>query len=121
LKGSSYILSAAFIHLIRNPDFSIYARLNLLYYIFDWIKARFYFEQNEELKKELEEIEKELIELRDVYEPLLDDDVKFSALKRAEFEKAMDKVRFRIVNIVENFELLDAGMISEFYIGGGKR
>ena len=121
MRGSSYILSAAFIQLIRNPDYSIYARLNLLCYIFDWIKARFYFENNKELKKELQEIENELEELRDAYEPILDEDVEISAIKRAEFEKAMDKVRFRIVNIVENFELLDAGMISEFYIGGGKK
>ncbi len=121
MKGSSYIISAGFVHMIRNPDYTIYARLNLLTYIFDWIKARFYFEKKKEIKKEIEEIEKEIDNLRDAYEPLLDEDVEFSVYKRAEFEKAMDKVRFRIVNIVENFELLDASMVSEFYIRGGKR
>lgn len=122
MKGSSYILSASFIELIRHPDYSIHARLNLIYYIFDWIKARFYFEKDEKIRKMIKEIENELIELRENYEDILDDKkAEYAAEKKAAFEKRFDIVRFKIVNLVENFEMLDTSMVSEFYMKGGKK
>jgi len=122
MKGSSYILSASFIELIKHPDYSLHARLNLIYYIFDWIKAHFYFNKDEKIKKLIQEIERELEELRESYEDILDDKkAEFAAEKKAAFEKRLDQTRFKIVNIVENFELLNLGMVSEFYMGGIKK
>ncbi len=114
MRGANYILTIAFIELIRNPHYPLYARLNLLSYIFDWVKAS--VRQNKKLK----EIEDQLIDLREAYEPILEDQ-EFSKVKRSEFEKAMDLVRYDIVKLVVDNELLDESMISEIYMEGGRR
>lgn len=124
MKSSSYILVMAFNKMVYEPDDTLYARLNLLYFIFDWVKARFFFEDGkdaEEIHKELNEIEKKLKELRKNYRLIYDQDFELSHKARLRFEQELDEIRFRIINIVENFELLDESVVSEFFFGGSKR
>ena len=116
MKASSNILTAAYIELIRNPEYSVLARLNLIYYIFDWLKSRFYFEKDEKIRKKIQEIEDGLVILRESYETELESS-DYAAAKRSAFEKKLDAIRFEITNMIENFEVLDASMVSEFYMG----
>lgn len=124
MKSSSYILVMAFNKMVYEPDDTLYARLNLLYFIFDWVKARFSFKDGkdvEDVHKELNEIERKLRKLRQRYRLIYDQDFELSHKARLKFEQELDEIRFRIINIVENFELLDESAVSEFFFGGSKR
>jgi hypothetical protein len=121
MKSSSYILVMAFNKMVHEPDDTLYARLNLLYFIFDWVKARLYFENDEDIHNELKEIEDKLKKLRQSYRLIYDQDFELSHKSRLRFEEELDEIRFRLINIVENFELLDESVVSEFFFGGAKR
>lgn len=124
VKSSSVTITAGYTQKIKNPGYSLYERLNLEMYIFDEIMGSIYPYQKEEnlkeeqqsLKNDLDKIKDKLDELRKYYKPEFENRPEFKQQRR-DFEQDLDEVRRMITTIVNQYELREATMIQQMYMG----
>ncbi|AKB74327.1 hypothetical protein MSLAZ_1066 [Methanosarcina lacustris Z-7289] len=114
--GLPYLLAEALRSQIYNIDSSLRAKISLVALIYSITAAVAEKEGlNNEDKKLMEDIQKDISTVRGTYEPILDDpeNVQLSDERRKAIEGALDITRLQLMTLIHKHELITESMIKE--------
>ncbi|MDQ1252563.1 MAG: hypothetical protein QG646_1684 [Euryarchaeota archaeon] len=114
--GLPYLLAEALRSQIYNIDSSLRAKISLVALIYTITAAVSEKEGlNDEDKKLLDDIRKDISTVRGTYEPILDDPeyVQLSDERRKSIEEALDITRLQLMTLIHKHELITESMIKE--------
>lgn len=105
----SYHLAYYLILLGKAADGPCYGRLNLISLICRTAKS---LAPSEDVKKELEAVFQEIVDLRHSYEPMIDHD-EFASSKRGDFDTLLDIQYGKISDAIKDYDLIQRSTIQE--------
>jgi hypothetical protein len=114
--GLPYLLAEALRSQIYNIDSTLRAKISLVALIYSITAAVAEKEDlNNEDKKLMEDIQKDISTVRGTYEPILDDpeNVQLSDERRKAIEGALDITRLQLMTLIHKHELITESMIKE--------
>ncbi|KKH49772.1 hypothetical protein [Methanosarcina sp. 1.H.A.2.2] len=114
--GLPYLLAEALRSQIYNIDSTLRAKISLVALIYSITAAVAEKEGlNNEDKKLMEDIQKDISTVRGTYEPILDDpeNVQLSDERRKAIEGALDITRLQLMTLIHKHELITESMIKE--------
>lgn len=114
--GLPYLLAEALRSQIYNIDSSLRAKISLVALIYSITAAVAEKEGlNNEDKKLMEDIQRDISTVRGTYEPILDDpeNVQLSDERRKAIEGSLDITRLQLMTLIHKHELITESMIKE--------
>lgn len=114
--GLPYLLAEALRSQIYNIDSTLRAKISLVALIYSITAAVAEKEGlNNEDKKLMEDIQRDISTVRGTYEPILDDpeNVQLSDERRKAIEGALDITRLQLMTLIHKHELITESMIKE--------
>lgn len=110
----AYHLAEALFTYIYSSGQPIFKRVNLLAFIEKCAVAMLTPSGRAKAEESVEQLGKDIMYLRDCYEPALDEDSTVFE-KRSVYENYMDQVLFQLLDLISNHNLVDQKTIGEVY------